>query len=150
MRPQVRAVALGLLFLMLLFVGLPVMYYLVMFGDQPNACWEDSEAVAKARALSTERLRALYRDMKKYATANDTPIEGYSRFQAANRPMPAEFADLGAIKVRPKFANIMLEGCLDAFVYLEFDGLTDSAEPARIVLTWGDHHESGQQILWQE
>jgi hypothetical protein len=150
MRPQVKAVIQGCLFLMLVFVGLPVMYYLIVFGDRANACWEDSEAVAKARALSTDRLRVLYRDMKKYATANDTPIEGYSRFKAGNPPMPPEFADLGAVRVRPKFASIMLEGCLDAFVHLEFEGLTDSATPARIVLTWGDHHEPGQQILWQE
>jgi hypothetical protein len=44
----------------------------------------------------------------------------------------------------------MLQGCIDAFVYLEFEGLTDSAEPSRIILTWGDHHESGEQVLWQE
>ena len=88
--------------------------------------------------------------MKTYATADGTPIGGYSIFSQGDQAIPAQFADLGAVRVRPKLGNIMLQGCLDAGVDLDSRGLTDSAEPARIVLFWGDHHESGQQVLWQE
>lgn len=133
----------------LVFVGLPMLFLIGMIGEQSNACWEGGEAVAKARELSTERLSALYRDMKVYATDEDTPFEGYSG-SAGEWPIPAEFADLGATRVRPAQANIMLEGCVDAFVDLWFEGLTNPDESARIVLTWGDHHESGDQTLWQE
>jgi hypothetical protein len=151
MTGRVKSVAKGCLLTMLLLFGVPFVFFMIMFGDASNACWEDSEAVARARELSAERLSVLYRDMKIYATADGTPIEGYSRFSdGGDHAIPAEFADLDAVRVRPKLANIMLQGCLDAGVDLEFEGLTDSAKPARVILVWGDHHESGQQILWQE
>jgi hypothetical protein len=150
MLQRLKGMARGCLFVVLLMVGVPSIVIMFMLGDSPNACWEDSEAVAHARALPANRLSALYRDMKVLANAGNTPLEGYSRFETNDRAIPPQFADLNATRVRPKDANIMLQGCMDAGVDLAFEGLTDPAQPARIVLHWGDHHESGEQVLWQE
>ncbi len=149
MPARVKPAVWGCFLTALLLFGVPIALVAIGFGDASNACWEDSEAVNRARALSAERLSALYRDMKTYATADSTPLQGYSRIPG-DRAIPVAFADLGAAKVRPAQANIMLEGCMDAYVDLWFEGLTNPGEPARIVLTWGDHHETGQQVLWKE
>lgn len=100
-----------------MFVGL-----MMFIGDSATSCNEDSEAVAYARSLSQERLKRLYYDMENYSSKTDLPIDGF-QFYDKNITIPQEFDDLEVIKVRPDDGNIMIEGCFDHYVYLQFKGI---------------------------
>jgi hypothetical protein len=118
---------------------------MAFFGDAPN-CDKDSDAANYARSLSDERLAALYSDMARMYKMNDVPYEGYTSFDP--KGLPKEFADLKIKKVRPKQANIMVEGCFDHYMYLHFNGISDD-EPKQIVLQYGEH-PVGSEVLWSK
>lgn len=66
---------------------------------------------------------------------------------------PEPFSDIQATQIRPRQANIMLEGCFDHHVYLLFEGYEaykDREPRKRIKLQWGEFESSGSQILWEE
>lgn len=132
----------------LAFVG--VMVYI---GNLATSCGEDSEAVAYARSLSKERLGRLYRDMEDYSVKADLPREGYYP-DNENQQIPDAFADLKVRRVRPRDGNIMVEGCLDHYVYMKFEGvgfLKEFDEKRQIVLSWGEYPpHAGSQVLWAE
>ncbi len=125
----------------------------LMFGDMPG-CGEDSPSVAYARSLSQETLAQLYLDMERYWATEDTPYAVGYTLGIEGQDVPEEFAHLKARKVRPEQMNIMLEGCLDEFVYLKFHGFSkgpDYTEPRQIVLQYHvGAYEVGDEILWRE
>ncbi len=115
-------------------------------------CDEDSKGVRYARSLSEERLAKLYFDMEKLSSDNSVPDSGYSSWDE-NRAFPEQFSDLQVVRVRPHYANIMVEGCFDHYVYMNFEGygrLKEYYPQRRIVLSWGEHETKGSEVLWQE
>jgi hypothetical protein len=114
---------------------------------------EDSDAVAYARSLSKERLKKLYDDMEEYSKKQDTPPYGYIAY-GKNAVVPEPFSDLKVKKIRPRRGNIMVEGCFDHYVYLDFEGIGPGKKydkKRQIVLWWGEHPPTrGSQVLWVE
>lgn len=111
------------------------------------SCGGDSEAAKYARSLSQERLHTLYSDMERYFHDERTPWGGYDVSQAQ---VPKEFRDIRAVKIRPKEANIMLEGCFDEFVYLLFSGLEEPG-PKSVILRYDTGvHSQESETLWKE
>lgn len=95
----------------------------------------------------------LYYDMERLSTDSSVPIGGYYRFDE-NRAFPEQFSDLQVVRVRPHDENIMVEGCFDHYVYMNFEGygpLKKYYPERRIVLRWGEHENTkGSEVLWQE
>ena len=120
------------------------------FWDIPS-CQEDSEAVAYARSLSSQRLEKLYKDMEAFSHREDIPIDGYQVYDESN-DVPDEFADLKVVKIRPEKGNIMVKGCFDHYIYLTFKGIGRRAQPndkKQIILNWGEHPpNTGTEVLW--
>lgn len=116
-------------------------------------CDEDSEGVRYARTLSQERLAKLYYDMEEFSSNHTVPISGYSSHDE-ERAFPDQFSDLQVARIRPHEGNIMVQGCFDHYVYLEFEGIgqfKDHYPERRIVLGWGEHEDTtGSEVLWQE
>ena len=142
-----------------LFVGVFIIGWVVylapmfaIFSDAPS-CEENSEAVAYARSLTQERLKKLYYDMEGYSTREDIPYDGYNLFDET-QSIPSEFSDLKVRKIRPADENIMVEGCLDHFVFLRFEGFSNfrkNDSNRQIILTWGERPpDAGSQVLWAE
>tara|TARA_R110002072_G_scaffold104099_1_gene228384 strand:+ start:777 stop:1250 length:474 start_codon:yes stop_codon:yes gene_type:complete len=149
-----KLLAWNFFYVVLALVSLPIIFVVIFALIWPvNSCQEDSEAVAYARSLSTERLSQLYRDMEEYSHRDDIPIDGY-HFGDERYEMPAEFADLNVVKIRPDDGNIMVEGCFDHYIYLTFRGIGHLAKPTdkkEIILNWGEHPpNTGTQVLWSE
>ncbi len=124
---------------------------LVVAGCEPHSgttCGEDSEAVAYARALSDEQLSVLYDEMFRLRT---TPPRPQVEFNSFSRESPESVRFIKAVRIRPNHPvrpNIMLAGCLDEFVFLDFFG-TDEGPP-RIELSWFDGPYSRDvETLWQ-
>ena len=144
------------LFVVAGFLALIIFYtvvLLVLIGPIPD-CSENSASVAYARSLSQETLAKLYFDMEKHWATEHTPYAIGYRLDVEGEYVPEEFAHLEAHKVRPEQGNIMLEGCLDEFVYLEFEGFSSDSEPTeprQIVLQYNiNSYEVGREILWIE
>ena len=109
-------------------------------------CDEKSPGVAYARSLSQDRLARLYQDMQSYSNKEETPINGWY-VQDTRVAIPSAFADLAVVRIRPREGNIMVHGCFDHAVYLDFE----FDQERRIVLLWGEHPEDmGEQVLWTE
>ena len=94
----------------------------------------------------------LYYDMEAYATREETPLNGW---WVSRKPgeIPSAFADLAVVRIRPRDGNIMVRGCLDHYIYLHFEGIGDLKrfdKERRIVLSWGEHPDLGEQVLWEE
>jgi hypothetical protein len=125
----------------------------LMFGDIPG-CGEDSPSVAYARSLSQETLAQLYLDMERHWANEDTPYAVGYQLGIEGQYVPEEFTHLKARKVRPEQQNIMLEGCFDEFVYLQFEGFSLDAETAQqrsIVLQYPTvGYEFAYETLWTE
>jgi len=104
--------------------------------------------------LSQETLAQLYLDMERYWATEKTPYAIGYQLGVQGEFVPEEFAQLKARKVRPEQQNIMLLGCLDEFVYLQFDGFSSDSEhatPRRIVLQYNvSSYKIGEEILWEE
>ncbi|MCU7844078.1 MAG: hypothetical protein KZQ93_09585 [Candidatus Thiodiazotropha sp. (ex Monitilora ramsayi)] len=111
-------------------------------------CDEDSRAVRYVRSLPEDRFARLYKDMESYS---EKDIFEYENF--GSNTFPDEFNDLEVVRIRPKDGNIMVNGCFDHYVYLEFHGLgrghKRQMKPA-IQLRWGEGPTSGTEIVWQE
>ena len=138
----------------LLYIGASIGVLLVagvlLFGAFAPSCQEDSEAVAYARSLSQERLTKLYADMETLSTSDSLPIDGFKRH--GEELLPPPFSDLKVVKVRPYEANIMVEGCFDHYVYMDFHGFGINKEfypEPKIVLRWGEHDSVGSEVLWK-
>lgn len=112
-------------------------------------CGQNSDAVRYARSLSDERLHDLFYDMEEFSKRNSTPSHGYNML---NEEIPKEFADLEVVKIRPKEGNIMVEGCFDHYVYLDFGGLGNYPNPkSRLIqVRWGEGSSAGAEVLWSE
>lgn len=140
----VTLAALGLVLLVSIGIG-------VLFVWGSPSCDEDSEAVIYARSLSSERLEKLYHDMEKYSQSDKVPPGGFD-FISKRAPIPSEFADLRVRKVRPTRGNIMVEGCFDHYVYLDFDGIgiyKATTAKREISLRWGERPpNAGSEVLW--
>jgi hypothetical protein len=122
------------------------------FFSQAVKCGEDSEAVFYARSLSQERLEKLYKDMERYSIKDNLPLDGYQVYQKDSE-VPDEFNDLKVVKIRPFEGNIMIEGCFDHYVYLDFHGfglLKESRPERKIVLRWGEHTGAGSEVIWRD
>jgi len=119
------------------------------YGCSNTACTESSEAVSYARGLSQKRLTQLYHDMEKFSNKDNLPIGGYSRHRK-DREIPEEFQDLKVAKIRPSDGNIMVEGCFDHYVYLNFYGFgkMKKRHPKKeIVLSWGEYTNAGSEVI---
>ena len=67
--------------------------------------------------------------------------------------VPAEFADLAVVRIRPREGDIMVHGCMDHYIYLQFEGIgiTKKFDNERqIVLSWEHPPDAGEQVLWEE
>ncbi|MDM3871050.1 hypothetical protein QSV34_06735 [Porticoccus sp. W117] len=149
-----KLLAWNIFYVILALVSVPIIFVVAFSLIWPvNSCQEDSEAVAYARSLSSERLGKLYSDMEKYSYRDDLPIGGY-QVGHDKYVVPQEFADLKVRKIRPKEGNIMVEGCFDHYIYLDFGGIGRLAKPndkKEIILSWGEHPpNTGAQVLWSE
>jgi hypothetical protein len=122
------------------------------FESHRPSCNEDSPVVAYARSLSHERLARLYRDMEAYSSTRDG-LFGWNLSDAAVK-VPKEFSDLKVVWIRPSEGNIMVHGCFDHYVYMEFEGVganKGSPKERRIILSWGERPpEAGEQVLWTD
>lgn len=119
--------------------------FLIFGWDSPD-CGKDSEAVRFARSLSAERLEKLYFDFALLSKKSDVS-EVYSSYGEGEK-LPPEFSDLEVVKLRPKKGYILVQGCMDHGVTLEFDGLKNSAKKT-ITLYWGEASpDSGQEVIW--
>jgi hypothetical protein len=130
--------SIGALFVILIFI----------FGDSPNSCGKNSDSVVYARGLSKERLAKLYYDMEKLSDNSSTEIR-----VNADGKFPEPFADIQAVKIRPNYENIMLQGCFDHAVSLNFHGFQKNRniKPNRqIILRWGEPENSGSEVIWSE
>ncbi|MCG7994109.1 MAG: hypothetical protein JAZ06_01650 [Candidatus Thiodiazotropha taylori] len=124
----------------------------VDFFSQAVKCGEDSEAVLYARSLSQERLEKLYEDMERYSIKDNLPSDGYKVYQK-DVVVPDEFNDLKVVIIRPFDGNIMIKGCMDHYVYLDFHGiglLKEHRPERKIVLKWGEHSRAGSELLWRD
>ena len=134
-------------------ISLPLIGYWLLTPRDDLICDEDSAGVGYARSLSKDRLARLYYDMEAYSKKAETPFNGWyvpdKRIQ-----IPAEFADLAVVRIRPGEGNIMVHGCLDHAIYLHFEGIGVEkafAKERKIILSWGEHPpDTGEQVLWRE
>lgn len=135
-----KLLAWNFFYAILALLALPMILIIVVdIVWQAPSCQEDSEAVAYARSLSTERLARLYRDMELYSHREDILLDGY-QFGDERYEVPKEFSDLKVRKIRPKDGNIMVEGCFDHYIYLTFKSVGRLAKPGekkKIILNWG-------------
>lgn len=120
----------------------------VAFRSWMPSCDGSSKAANYARSLPKERLRQLYLEMERYSQDERTPLAGWLALDGHSVPEP--FRDLKVAKIRPREANIMLEGCVDEFIYLGFSGFGGKG-PRVITLSFpsgaGTH---GSEVLWKE
>jgi hypothetical protein len=124
----------------------PVVYLVYVFGWPLPDCGPESAAVAKARSLSQARLAGLHAEMSRLAgqdpSAHSIPAELW----------PPAVASLHPRKVSADFApRIMLEGCFDHFVFLQFEGTPGELTPRtpKVLVSWGEGPNSGVETLWQ-
>ena len=89
-------------------------------------CGPTSQGAVYARSLPSERLERLYRDMEAFCMLGNQPPRGW-RIVGVDRDsathIPEEFADLHVVYVRPSEGRIMVQGCLDSFVFLKFESI---------------------------
>ena len=112
------------------------------------SCDGNSKAAKYARSLSQERLRQLYFDMERYARDERTPDDGWFVFEG--REVPEPFRDLKVARIRPREANIMVEGCMDEFIYLDFGGF-GGIGPRAITLSYATGvYTQESEVLWKE
>lgn len=115
----------------------------MILGDMPD-CDGDSEAASYVRSLPDKRLQQLYLDMAKYHSMEGVPYQGY---YTSNSDIPAEFADLDILKVRPLQKHIMVVGCMDNFMYMIFEGL-DGDGARQVLLQYGER-EVTTEVIWK-
>ena len=90
--------------------------------------------------------------MKMYSLAQNVYKNELLEMEFGSK-FPEEFADLKVLKIRPKEGNIMIEGCFDSFVVLDFKGIgygNNKGKPKKIILSWGEQELYGEETLWAE
>ena len=124
-----------------------------IFSSVTPSCGENSDAVKYALSLSSQRLERLYKDMERFSTIEDAPLDGYHKY-SEKVFIPEEFADLKVVKIRPLKNNIMVEGCMDEYVYLDFKGIKSKKEKQEIWLRHPFHlgtpYEQKSVKLWSQ
>lgn len=119
-----------------------------IFGWDRPGCGEDSEAVAFARSLSEERLEKLYFDFESLSKSTDVS-EIYSS-HGEGESLPAKFVDLKVVKLRPTLGYILVQGCMDHGVVMDFSGFTKETEK-KITLSWGEVPlDGGSEVIWMQ
>ena len=120
----------------------------ILITSCDSSCGPNSQAANYIRNLSKERLHTLYLDMEKYYADPNTPDEGWFAFQQNN--LPECFRDLKVARIRPRETNIMVKGCFDEFMYLDFSGFGGTG-PRIITLSYPTGPRSfGSEIIWTE
>jgi hypothetical protein len=121
-------------------------YLALTFGWPLPDCGAQSPAVAKARQLSQSQLARLHAEMSDLARrdpgAHSISAELWPSTIAALQPKKVS-ADLSP--------RITLEGCFDHYVFLKFEGTSSQLGPGqpRILLSWGEGPDAGEETLWQ-
>lgn len=111
-------------------------------------CTGNSKAAQYARSLPQDRMRKLYFDMERYSQDDSTPIDGW--YVSNGRDIPEPFRDLKVARIRPRKANIMVEGCMDEFMYLDFAGFGGKG-PRSITLSYPVTPEKyASEVLWKD
>ena len=148
----ISRLGLGILIIIVAWYGYYLAPVIALVLAMPS-CDEDSEAVTYARSLTQERLEKLYYDMEKFSTIEGIPNDGYHLYDETEK-VTHEFTDLKVGVVRPAEGRITVEGCLDHYVFLKFEGfhyLRKNGSKRQIVLTWGERPpDAGSQVLWTE
>ncbi len=113
-----------------------------LFNGDSRGCGGNSEAAEYARSLSQSRLKQLHIDMEKYykssvSYADEIRIRG-------KVDVPDEFKDLDIVSVRPRRTQIMVEGCFDHYMYMDFKGI-DESNTKEIILRYGEAYEGVPQ-----
>jgi hypothetical protein len=118
------------------------------------SCGPESKAVVYAKSISESRLEQLYSQMKYYYNKKNTPYGGWINHGKQKPHVPIEFRDLDIARIRPRDSNIMVEGCLDEYVYMNFINLDSDTAPKQIEINYPSHsggaYATKTEILWQE
>ena len=116
-----------------------------------SSCTEGHPAVARARSLSETQLSFLYAEVYRLRDKNGPMGVEYGSFGAE---IPENLQFLQALRIRPNDPdpNIMLAGCMDEYIYLEFQGRSDE-EPG-ISLSWAagtseNPYNTERETLWR-
>lgn len=114
-------------------------------SSSQSACDEQSEAVQFAKTLSQNRLDKLYADIKSFAESG----QEFHRVESNSKVSPEELSDLlyQDILLDGLRSRILLKGCFDHYVILNFNGIYND-KPDSIILSWGKGSNYGKQQLW--
>ena len=115
--------------------------FVFAFNSTPG-CTGDSESAKYIRSLGDERLSKLYKDIEIFY--KEYSQDSYLRIPKES--LPKEFSDLNIVSLRPGRPQIMVEGCFDNYMYLEFYGIKDEKEKS-IVLRYGEY-EIIEELVW--
>jgi hypothetical protein len=125
--------------------------FILNWPERPK-CGPNSEAVIYAKSLSQERLESLYYQMESHTSDVKQGSDGYQVY-ISDVEIPDAFKDLKVLKIRPRDKNIMVQGCMDEFVYLYFEKEDiDNIIYKRIRLAYPDHkgpYSIADEIIWQ-
>lgn len=151
-KQRIKLLAYNFLYAVLAIISIPLVLVIVfMFMWDTPSCGRESEAVAYARAMGPDRLEQLYKDMELYSGKDNIPLNGYDLINE-NEVMPKEFRDLRVIKVRPSDGSIMVQGCFDEYVFLNFKGSAWRGGERQITLSYPAHSEKPfeqkVEIIW--
>ena len=124
-------------------IGLLSFGFGIIFGDS-RGCDGNSEAAEYARSLSQKRLSQLYGDMLQYHSKGESEHDDIHVH--GNDDLPIEFSDLEVVRISPSRTHIMVEGCFDNYMYMQFKGIDDSGSK-EILLTYGEF-EAKFEKLW--
>lgn len=119
-----------------------------------GTCGAENPAVSRARLLSEEQLEFLHSEMFRLRRENSDPFLEYGY---SGKATPDNLAFLEAVRIRPSRGlgpNVMLDGCMDEFVFLDFYGPDDAYpgdSPPRVVLSYsgGNATMIETEVLWE-
>lgn len=138
-------------------VGLFFLSTVLLFAVFAPKCDSGSKSVALARSLSQQRLGILFEQMKslrREVLAKGDHVNSVKYISFGGASIPGQFLDLDPRIVRPcaYVPNIMLEGCFDEFVYLNFFGVGEDSShrdhSPRIELRYAN--DEGPEVLWPQ
>ena len=126
---------------------------LTIYACNFDACRESSDSVRYAKSLTKEELEILFYNMQEYWAKHDTPKHGYILYGDTTN-VPDVFKKLEADEVRPLQKVIMLEGCMEEFVFMKFSGFSEDANftgKKTIELRYHiSEQETATEILWNK
>jgi len=124
-----------------------VLLGLLFFVDSKDgsACDQDSPSVAYARGLDDIELSNLYSEIR---TLVDSGAR-LDRVPSNSKELPEALSHyrFQGITVAGPRTRIVLEGCMDTYVAITFDGISNSKKPA-VLLSWGEGPTRGSRVLW--